>query len=284
MSKTVGPDGAYAGLSRRRPISLDLPFGGLPVSVTGTRPEATWPRERRGGSAPRSAAMFHRRDLPGRRRPRLVHRRCFRRRRPTTAPSSSRSVGLAGGEPVSTVVHGDDRRHDAVLERRGARLALVTTAGFRDVLELRRMRMPHLYDYFWTKPPSGSSRAATASTQPSAWRPTAPCSRRSTRTAPARPRSGSRAPGSRPRGHVPPLHPAHERRLGEILRAAGPGIPVSLSSDVSPRAGGRAHRDHRRQRLRRTADGAATLPTCAAGSTRPAWRRRSPCCSRRAGR
>ena len=29
------------------------------------------------------------------------------------------------------------------------------------------------------------------------------------------------------------LHPAHERRLGEILRAALPGIPVSLSSEVT---------------------------------------------------
>ena len=30
--------------------------------------------------------------------------------------------------------------------------ALVTTAGFRDVLELRRLRIPHMYDPFWRKP------------------------------------------------------------------------------------------------------------------------------------
>src|SRR5262249_26767985 len=50
------------------------------------------------------------------------------------------------------VIHGTTVATNAVLEHRGARTALVTTAGFRDVLELRRIRMPHLYDYFWTKP------------------------------------------------------------------------------------------------------------------------------------
>src|SRR5439155_19113920 len=52
------------------------------------------------------------------------------------------------------VVHGTTVATNAVIERRGARAAVVTTEGFRDVLELRRMRMPHLYDYFWTKPPA----------------------------------------------------------------------------------------------------------------------------------
>ena len=42
---------------------------------------------------------------------------------------------------------------NAVLERRGSPTALVTTAGFRDVLELRRLRIPHMYDLFWRKPP-----------------------------------------------------------------------------------------------------------------------------------
>ncbi|MDE2756305.1 MAG: hydantoinase/oxoprolinase family protein, partial [Acidobacteriota bacterium] len=41
---------------------------------------------------------------------------------------------------------------NAVLERRGARTALVTTKGFRDVLELRRIRVPVLYDWFFQKP------------------------------------------------------------------------------------------------------------------------------------
>ena len=41
---------------------------------------------------------------------------------------------------------------NAILERDGATTALVTTRGFRDVLELGRLRRPHLYDLSWQKP------------------------------------------------------------------------------------------------------------------------------------
>src|SRR5258707_1330063 len=34
----------------------------------------------------------------------------------------------------------------------GARTALITTRGFRDVLELRRVRAPQIYDLFFEKP------------------------------------------------------------------------------------------------------------------------------------
>ena len=53
---------------------------------------------------------------------------------------------------VSAVAHGTTVATNAVLEHRGARTALVTTAGFRDVLELRRIRAPQLYDLFFEKP------------------------------------------------------------------------------------------------------------------------------------
>jgi N-methylhydantoinase A len=41
---------------------------------------------------------------------------------------------------------------NAILEQKGARTALVTTEGFRDVLELRRIRIPVLYDPHYIKP------------------------------------------------------------------------------------------------------------------------------------
>lgn len=44
-----------------------------------------------------------------------------------------------------TVVHGSTVATNAVLERRGARTVLVTTAGFRDVLEIARQNRPALY-------------------------------------------------------------------------------------------------------------------------------------------
>ncbi len=55
-------------------------------------------------------------------------------------------------ESVRDVVHGSTVATNAILERKGARTGLLTTAGFRDVLELRRLRMPRLYDMTWEKP------------------------------------------------------------------------------------------------------------------------------------
>ena len=76
----------------------------------------------------------------------------------STPPSYDRAVvgavaELAGHGAVQEVVHGTTVATNAVLERRGSPTALVTTAGFRDVLELRRLRIPHMYDLFWRKPP-----------------------------------------------------------------------------------------------------------------------------------
>ena len=44
------------------------------------------------------------------------------------------------------------RGTNCILTRTGAVTALITTTGFRDVLEIRRMRMHKLYDIFWEKP------------------------------------------------------------------------------------------------------------------------------------
>ncbi len=53
---------------------------------------------------------------------------------------------------ISVVLHGTTVATNAILEHRGAKTGLVTTRGFRDVLELGRMRHPSLYDIFWDKP------------------------------------------------------------------------------------------------------------------------------------
>ena len=58
-----------------------------------------------------------------------------------------------GGEDVRELVHGTTVATNAVLEQAGARTGLITTKGFRDVLELRRIRMPELYNWDWDKPP-----------------------------------------------------------------------------------------------------------------------------------
>ena len=52
------------------------------------------------------------------------------------------------------IVHGSTVATNALLERKGARTALVTTQGFEDVLEIGRQTRPHLYDPFVEKLPA----------------------------------------------------------------------------------------------------------------------------------
>ncbi|MEE8141468.1 MAG: hydantoinase/oxoprolinase family protein [Planctomycetota bacterium] len=58
------------------------------------------------------------------------------------------------GEPRAslTVVHGSTVATNTLLERRGARTALVTTRGFRDVLEIGRQDRPRIYALNWCPP------------------------------------------------------------------------------------------------------------------------------------
>jgi N-methylhydantoinase A len=53
---------------------------------------------------------------------------------------------------VTGVVHATTVASNTVLEGRGARTALITTEGFRDVLEMRRLRIPVMYDLQYEKP------------------------------------------------------------------------------------------------------------------------------------
>jgi N-methylhydantoinase A len=53
---------------------------------------------------------------------------------------------------VTEVIHGTTVATNAVLSGTGARTGLITTRGFRDVLEIGRLRMPRLYDLSWEKP------------------------------------------------------------------------------------------------------------------------------------
>jgi 5-oxoprolinase (ATP-hydrolysing)/N-methylhydantoinase A len=159
----------------------------------------------------------------------------------STPPAYDRAVVAAVAElatdlgEVATVVHGTTVATNAILERRGARVALVTTEGFRDVLELRRMRMPHLYDYFWRKPPSLVERrlrfeiAERVAADGTVVRP---LEEAEARELAARIEAAGVDSVAVCLLHAH-LYPANEERLGEILRAALPGTPVSLSSEIS---------------------------------------------------
>ncbi len=53
---------------------------------------------------------------------------------------------------IREVIHGTTVASNTVLENKGAKTALITTRGFRDVLEFRRLRVPHLYSLFYEPP------------------------------------------------------------------------------------------------------------------------------------
>ncbi|MGH7093323.1 MAG: hydantoinase/oxoprolinase N-terminal domain-containing protein, partial [Stellaceae bacterium] len=61
-------------------------------------------------------------------------------------------IGAAAAGIVE-LLHGTTVASNAILEHKGAKTGLITTRGFRDVLEIRNLRMPRLYDMSWTKPP-----------------------------------------------------------------------------------------------------------------------------------
>jgi len=62
------------------------------------------------------------------------------------------------GRP-GVLAHGTTVATNALLERRGARVALVTTAGFADLIEIGRQDRPSLYDPFADRPPPLVERA-----------------------------------------------------------------------------------------------------------------------------
>jgi N-methylhydantoinase A/oxoprolinase/acetone carboxylase beta subunit len=67
-------------------------------------------------------------------------------------PAAAVAAGIAGLD-VDSLAHGTTVATNALLERRGATVALVTSAGFGDVIEIGRQDRPSLYDPFIDRPP-----------------------------------------------------------------------------------------------------------------------------------
>ena len=157
----------------------------------------------------------------------------------STPPEYDRAVveavrQILGDGNVAEVVHGTTVATNAVLEKRGARTAIVTTQGFRDVLELRRMRMPHLYDYFWRKPEAlvpRRLRFEVDERMSAAGEDLRALSREEAVRVATELRAAEVESIAVCLLHAH-LHPAHEELLGEVLRAELPNVPVSLSSEI----------------------------------------------------
>jgi len=151
---------------------------------------------------------------------------------------TERALGAARAHAadVRYVVHGTTVATNAIIEGRVARSAFVTTEGFRDMLEIARQVRPTLYDVRFEKP-----------------RPLVPrqlCFEVSERLD----AQGEVLKALDERAVLvlaaelntcqvesvavcllhSYLNPAHEKRVGELLRACLPGVSVSLSSEVAP--------------------------------------------------
>jgi N-methylhydantoinase A len=170
----------------------------------------------------------------------------FTEKVPSTPDNYGRAVvdGLGGlavkqsldPSSLKEMVHGCTVATNAILEGKGARTALVTTAGFRDVLELRRIRVPRLYEPLYQKPSPLAPRNLRFEVEE---------------------RIGANGGIIRPLNEedvilaadairaasveavaVCFLHsyrnPEHERRAGEMLREMLPGLFITLSIDILP--------------------------------------------------
>ena len=146
-----------------------------------------------------------------------------------------RDAGMSAGD-ISLVIHGTTLATNAIIERKGAKTALITTQGFRDVLAMRNESRYDQYDLNILLPEPLVPRhlrltvperldnegKVLLALDEAAIRALAPILRRE-------------AVESIAIGFLHAfVNPAHERRAGEILAAELPEIPISLSSDISP--------------------------------------------------
>jgi N-methylhydantoinase A len=144
-------------------------------------------------------------------------------------------AGVRPGE-VRAVVHGTTLATNALIERKGAKTALLTTEGFRDALEIGREGRYDMYDLF-IDPPAPLVPRHLRREIPERLLADGSIARALDEAA------ARRALAELAREGVEALaiclvhayvNPAHERRLAELARDAVPGLIVSCSSEVVP--------------------------------------------------
>ena len=146
-----------------------------------------------------------------------------------------RLAGVEAGE-IAAIAHGMTVATNTALEMTGARLGVITTRGFRDVLLVGRGNRTDLYDIKSVRPPPLVPRSRILEVDERLVASGAvhtPLDEAEVRAA------CDRLAADRVEAvAICFLHsyanPVHERRAGEIVRAALPDVPVSLSSDILP--------------------------------------------------
>lgn len=146
--------------------------------------------------------------------------------------------GLALAD-LAEIVHGTTLVTNALIERKGARLGLLTTAGFRDLLEMGTEQRYDIYDLFLERPEPlvpRDLRLEVAERVDALGRIVQPLDPGSVERAVERlAGAGCEAVA------IVFLHayanPAHERAAAAIVRRLCPDLPVSLSSEVAAQMG-----------------------------------------------
>jgi N-methylhydantoinase A len=153
----------------------------------------------------------------------------------TALRSVTAKAGVAPGE-VGLIVHGTTLATNALIERKGARTALLTTEGFRDVLEIRHENRFEQYDINIDLPPPLVPRRLRLPVRER-------IDAQGEILLPLDESSVVRAIEALAAQEVEAVavgflhsftNPDHERRLGEALARRLPDVAVTLSSDVSP--------------------------------------------------
>ena len=144
------------------------------------------------------------------------------------------AVRQAVGERPFLLLHGTTVGTNALLERKGARTALITTAGFEDAIEIGRQARPKLYDFFADRP---TPLVPSELRLPAKERIASDGSIVEPLTGQELQSIAVRVAAARPQAVAICLlfsfaNPDHERRIGDVLRPLG--IPLSVSHQIVP--------------------------------------------------
>ena len=144
------------------------------------------------------------------------------------------AAGIALGD-IDLVIHGTTLATNALIERRGAKTALLTTRGFRDVIEMRTESRFDQYDLNIVLPTplvKREDRHPVAGRLAASGRELEPLDEAAVA------RFADEAAGRYESIAIGFIHsyanPAHEMRARDILAERAPHVSVSLSSEVSP--------------------------------------------------
>ena len=147
------------------------------------------------------------------------------------------ALGIASRE-VRRLVHGTTVGTNAILERRGARVAVLTTAGFRDLIEIGRTKrnIPALFVPTFVRPrPVVERRHRFEVTErlDAAGAVLVPLDVPSVERALDQALAAGAGALAVCLLHAY-LNPAHERAIADAAKGRCPGLPVSCSADVVP--------------------------------------------------